>query len=71
MTDTIRRHANGSIDTDHYVRQCHRQRSEAAHKTLDAAKGGIRHRFASLAGLRRFLTFKPANPWASPSQHSW
>jgi hypothetical protein len=30
----IRRHANGSIDTDYYVRHCHRQRSLAAHKAI-------------------------------------
>jgi len=28
----IRRHANGSIDIDHYVRCCHRNRSLAAHQ---------------------------------------
>jgi hypothetical protein len=30
----IRRHANGSIDTDYYVRHCRRQRSLAAHKAI-------------------------------------
>ncbi len=30
----ICRHPNGSIDTDHYVRLCHRQRSFAAHKAI-------------------------------------
>ncbi len=30
----IRRHANGSIDTDYYVRHCHRQRSLSAHKAI-------------------------------------
>lgn len=31
----IRRHADGSIDTDYYVRHCHRQRSLAAHKAIE------------------------------------
>ncbi len=30
----IRRHGNGSIDTDYYIRHCHRQRSLAAHKAI-------------------------------------
>jgi hypothetical protein len=30
----IRRLANGAIDTDHYIRQCHRQRSVAAHDAI-------------------------------------
>lgn len=30
----IRRHTNGAIDIDHYVRQCHRQRSLAAHEAI-------------------------------------
>ena len=35
-TDTteIRRLANGSIDTDHYIRHCHRERSLAAHRAI-------------------------------------
>ena len=31
----IRRHANGSIDTNYYVRHCRRQRSLAAHKAIN------------------------------------
>lgn len=31
----IRRLANGSIDTDYYIRQCHRERSQAAHRAID------------------------------------
>jgi hypothetical protein len=36
-TDTteIRRIANGSIDTDHYIRNCHRERSLAAHRAFE------------------------------------
>ena len=30
----IRRLANGTIDTDYYIRQCHRQRSLAAHRAI-------------------------------------
>jgi hypothetical protein len=30
----IRRHANGSIDIDHYIRHCHRQRSLSAHAAI-------------------------------------
>ena len=30
----FRRHANGSIDTNYYVRHCHHQRSLAAHKGI-------------------------------------
>jgi hypothetical protein len=30
----IRRHRNGSIDIDHYIRRCHRRRSLAAHKAI-------------------------------------
>jgi len=35
-TDTteIRRTANGSIDTDYYIRHCHRERSLAAHRAI-------------------------------------
>ena len=31
----IRRHPNGSIDIDHYIRHCHRQRSLATHRAID------------------------------------
>lgn len=31
----IRRHADGSIDIDHYIRHCHRERSRAAHRAID------------------------------------
>ena len=31
----IRRLANGSIDTDYYIRHCHRMRSLAAHRAID------------------------------------
>lgn len=30
----IRRLANGSIDTDYYIRQCHREHSLAAHRAI-------------------------------------
>lgn len=30
----IRRLANGSIDTEYYIRQCHRERSLAAHRAI-------------------------------------
>lgn len=30
----IRRHANGLIDTDYYIRHCHRERSRAAHRAI-------------------------------------
>lgn len=30
----IRRLATGSIDTDHYIRHCHRERSIAAHRAI-------------------------------------
>ena len=30
----IRRHANGSIDIDHYIARCHRRRSLAAHAAI-------------------------------------
>lgn len=33
-TTEIRRLADGSIDTDYYIRQCHRERSLAAHRTI-------------------------------------
>lgn len=31
----IRRLANGSIDTDYYIRHCHRMRSLSAHRAID------------------------------------
>lgn len=33
-TTEIRRLANGSIDTDYYIRRCHRERSLAAHRAI-------------------------------------
>lgn len=33
-TAEIRRLANGSIDIDHYIRRCHRERSLAAHRAI-------------------------------------
>jgi len=33
----IRRLAYGSIDTDHYIRHCHRERSLAAHRAIRRA----------------------------------
>lgn len=33
-TTEIRRLANGSIDTDYYIRQCHREHSLAAHRAI-------------------------------------
>jgi len=34
MTNTIKRHTNGSIDTAHYIAQAHLIRSQSAHAAL-------------------------------------
>ena len=41
MTDPIKRHANGSIDTAHYIAQAHMIRSQSAHAALRAANDAV------------------------------
>ena len=67
-TDTteIRRHADGSIDTDHYIRHCHRERSLAAHRAIGRTFNAPRALIQKLA--QRWSNRTPAQGAVFPAE---
>lgn len=59
MTDfeTIRRRPDGSIDTDHYLREGRVARGKAAHQAAGAAMQSARKPMFALAALVALLPF--------------
>ena len=51
MTHPIKRHANGSIDTAHYISRAHLIRSQSAHAAIAVASNQVARAPGQLARL--------------------